>query len=496
MTENITENNSTLPPDEGDQLSTFSDPSRKKAGQTMSESSASTATSEGAVDLSVRIRERERESEVFSEEVDLSLATATEKPHCEYLCGVAGAGKTFLLKKRIEDDPTYGCLMATTGIASINLGTTTINSTLGYFDTVSLRENYDRGRLQGKLRQIILKQRVRNLCIDEVSMMDADQLDIIHQAVSEVNAYKTVKHPLGIVACGDFCQLSPVKAKWAFQAQCWPEFQKNVTKLTKIWRQTDGRFLEALNHLRCGNGKAALDILQTMTKLQFLRDKNYDGTTILSTNMEVDRHNFTCLQLVKGSVITTQSHRWGKQSGEWRLIPENLQLKENSLVMILANDSPAFTYCNGDTGHIVGFDGKEFLIKLVRNGEVVKIGKIHRTVTTKEQPEGMEIEDCAEASMGYKPFGKVSFDAEMETFHIGGVVYYPIRLAYGATTHKVQGLSLDRIQFDFRHKFAGNPASMYVAISRCKTPEGLRLVGDADTFVSRVKIDPLTLPWL
>lgn len=416
---------------------------------------------------------------------------------CEFLCGVAGSGKTFELKRRIEADPSYGLLMATTGVAAVNLGTVTIHSTLGYFKTEHMAENYSTGRLQARIRRIIQEKGVRNFCVDEISMMPAEQLDYLHQAISEVNGYKTTRTPIGIVACGDFCQLSPIKAKWAFEAECWPDFQKNVKKLTKIWRQSDDSFLRVLNFLRIGDGKSACELIQGITKFAWNRDDNYDGTTCLTTNDEVERHNFRMLMQTQGKPIVTESRRWGQVSGDWRLIPEKLGLKVGCLVMILANDSPKFSYANGDTGHVESFDGRYFTIKLVRNGQLVRIGRIYRTHQVKEPPIGVDPESCPRIGEGDEiPFGEVSYDSERKAFHVGGIEYFPIRVAYGATVHKLQGVSLDRIQFDFRHRFAGNPASMYVAISRCRTPQGLRLIGSEKQFIERVKVDPKVIPWL
>ena len=81
-------------------------------------------------------------------------------------------------------------------------------------------------------------------------------------------------------------------------------------------------------------------------------------------------------------------------------------------------------------------------------------------------------------------------------FVLGQVEYLPLQLAYASTVHRSQGLSLDRVQFDFRNDFAKQPAMMYVSMSRCRSLAGLRLVGQPERFVRQVNIDERVRPWL
>jgi ATP-dependent DNA helicase PIF1 len=440
------------------------------------------------------------------EDEDIELPTTSEEdaaPACAFITGEAGSGKTFLVKSEIEADPTYGALCATTGIAAVNLGSTTINSLLGFYDTDSMRDAYQRGSLNAKIHKIALKG-CKRIVLDEASMMDKFQLDILYEAVKAVNQYKSTKEPMGITLVGDLCQLPPIckgakpghNPLWIFKADCWEKFAANTTRLTKIWRQNDPEFLAAINHLRRGQGAEAAEILKTLTRFEPTTNGLFEGTTILPLNDEVDRHNFVRLGRVNGKPCVVQSRRWGKQSGEWRKnIPESMQLKIGAYVMILANDSPSFSYVNGDTGYIRDFDGNSFTVELVRTQQCVQIGLLHRTVALREPP--MDNTDGPWAEAGFiPPFGRVSYNEEKELWHHGGVLYYPLRLAYASTVHRSQGLSLDRVQIDIRGGFAGAPSMSYVAVSRCRTPQGLRIVGTTDLLAKRCCIDPEVKPWL
>ena len=61
---------------------------------------------------------------------------------------------------------------------------------------------------------------------------------------------------------------------------------------------------------------------------------------------------------------------------------------------------------------------------------------------------------------------------------------YPIRYGWAITVHKSQGLTFDHINMT-RGFFAD--AQLYVAISRCRTLEGIHLV-DGDITVDDIKI--------
>jgi ATP-dependent DNA helicase PIF1 len=419
----------------------------------------------------------------------------TLPPRCAFLTGAAGSGKTYQVRELIRNDPGEGLLCATTGIAGVNLGTVTINSQLRYFDTESMINAFVSGRLVSKLAKIA--QSHRNLYVDEVSMMPAEQLDTLYEAVRQANGRKAVlkgKNPdgLGIVLVGDLCQLPPIKSRWIFEAECWGEFDAGTERLEKNWRQGDAEFLAAINHLRAGEGAEGATLLKsTAAEFSSALDLHFPGTTIMAKNDEVDRFNWQALQRVRGEKFAVNSKRWhvARPPGEWGHIPQRLELKVGAYVMILANDTKEFTYANGDCGLIVGRDASKVQVRLARNDEVVEVGAITRKVHTADPDE------CG-AVAAVPEWGKPHFDEQAEKYVIGAVQYLPLRLAYASTVHKSQGLTLDRVQLDLRNFFFGSPAMTYVSVSRCRTPEGLRIVGDERLLASRCKIDPRVKRWV
>lgn len=424
---------------------------------------------------------------------------------CAFLTGVAGTGKTKLIRDLIDSKDDFAVLAATTGIAAVNLNCGTINSLLGYFDTESLEDRYVTGRLSSMLHK--LGHEVENIVIDEISMMPSKQLTIIYKAISDVNNYDSMidrGRRLGLIATGDFCQLPPVKAPFAFESDIWHNFSGSHTiRLEKVWRQTDQRFLDAMQALRSGDGNLAASLLRDSVNWSATINRDFDGTTIVAKNDEVNRHNWLALQKLPSEIIRIPSKSWGtladplngtRNKGEWKNIPEVLEIKIGAYVMVLTNSGPDLEYANGDCGHIASIDvpNKAVVVRLQRTGNEVRIGLLNRKVLTREEPQDEIWEPSQGAWDGKKPY----WDTKSRRWAIGGLTYIPLRLAYATTVHKCQGLTLDKVQIDCRAHFFGQPAMSYVALSRARDPKNTFVVGSPALLATKVKIDEKVTKWL
>ncbi len=76
---------------------------------------------------------------------------------------------------------------------------------------------------------------------------------------------------------------------------------------------------------------------------------------------------------------------------------------------------------------------------------------------------------------------------EIEEQVLGMFVQYPLKLAWAITIHKSQGLTFERAIIDAQAAFAHG--QVYVALSRCKSFEGIVLRSKID--YASVKTDPI-----
>lgn len=430
-------------------------------------------------------------------------------PTFTVLAGAAGSGKTFLTKAWAEQERGL-LLCATTGIAAINLGGETINSVLGYFDTGSLQESYINGSLTAKLGKL-WKVGVRRIVLDEMSMLAGDQLTYLVKAIEELSGRGYVlgkwtdddESPppaMGLTLVGDFLQLSPVKATYAFESPEWERFAGNVITLTEIRRQADADFIHMLRAARAGRGDVVADYFRSRGAIFQETDDDFQGSTIVAKNESVDRYNGLRMGRLTGREITFGSQRWGKLRSEWGQlekpestwgIPKRLNLKIGALVMILSNyrdELRRLIYVNGDLGTVedITEDGSAAVVKLQRTGEEVAVQWVTRTV--KIPCDSVRRAELRKLRQDDKIDGKWEI--------VGAITYMPLRVAYASTVHKSQGLSLDSVQVNIRDHFFKSPGMLYVALSRARTAEGLRLVGSPQAIVDRCSTDRRLGGWL
>lgn len=408
-----------------------------------------------------------------------------------YLAGAAGSGKTYLARELVKSLGDRGVMCATTGIAAVNLGdATTVNSLFGYYDTNSLKEQYASGFLAYRMR-MLRKSGIRTVVADEVSMMDADQLDILCASMDDIDLKKSYDRDLEeveiaadddfrlrLLLVGDFCQLPPIDGPYAFESGAWSRFQ--VLKLEKMWRQTEPGFIEALQAVRRGDGAAALDVLRPCFTEKL--DLQFDGATLVAKNDSVDRINALRAMKLSGPEYTWKTQRSGDQQKEWvKHIPEEFRVRKGALVMVLANkpypkldpqEMTQFAYVNGDLGTV-----------LEQTPEGIKVF-LHRTFDEKVITPNLK--EWKEATGKRNPRWLIK----------GAVTYMPLRMAYASTTHKSQGLTMDKVQVSISDGMFMKPSMLYVALSRARSLEGLRIVGTERQFLGRCGVAEKVRGWL
>lgn len=468
--------------------------------------------------------------------VEVELSEATCPYPTRVTTGAAGTGKTSLIRAEIANNPKAYLLTATTGIAAVNMGDncSTIHSTLGFYNTESLIEAAIKGRITRKLIELA-KAGVRWIVLDEISMFSARAMDTLHNCLAEAAEFLRAENlePVGLWCSGDPAQLGPIEdtsretneviqgtGQFFFEALCWEHYAPNMERLTKIWRQDNEWFLHALGFARVGDGVSCVAALQ-QCGVEFAKqfDTKFDGSTLRGTNAEVDRFNQSRLLDLPGNAWKVQSFRWGlgryaeRGPAEWDSIPVAWHAKKGALVILLENKreydddgegrrTSSLLWVNGEQGVVEEFiPGQGFRITLRRTGAEIILPFSIRPFMLKEAPAEWADRPKAEWPKWRKgdaepEYGKPYYDTEREQWCWGQVAWYPMRLAFSTSVFRSQGLTLDKVQIDASGGFMSTPGMMYVALSRVRGPEGLRIYGTPEVLVKRIRVDERVRGWL
>lgn len=374
--------------------------------------------------------------------------------HNVYLTGSAGAGKTYLLNRYIEHlkkNNVEVAVTASTGIAATHMGGVTIHSWSGLGIRHRLTEQ-DIDTLEERRYLFERFQNTRVLIIDEVSMLHHFRLDLVEKIV---RSFKRNNLPFGgmqVILCGDFFQLPPVsrggepEAKFIYHSDAWNEMNLKICYLHEQHRQTDDGAVKVLNDIR-GNRVSENTLMPLRRRYQKEPKISIPPTKLYTHNVDVDAVNDQEIETLDGEeeVFEMTSRGRGPLVEALKkscLAPEKLRLKLGARVMFVKNNMDA-GYVNGTLGKVVAFEAG---IPVVETAKGVRITA---------QPMSWLIEE----------------DGKMKA----EITQIPLRLAWAITVHKSQGMSLDAVEVDLSKSFEKGMG--YVALSRVRTLDGLKLLG-------------------
>ena len=388
---------------------------------------------------------------------------------CIFLTGKAGTGKTTFLRRLKQECPKQMAVVAPTGVAAINAEGVTIHSLFQLPPQLFLPTDEARRQLFSEMQMRANKQRVlRNLellVIDEVSMVRADLLDTIDAVLRHFKHRPTI--PFGgvqLLVIGDLFQLSPVvrEEEWRllqpfydgpyfFQARVFRELQPIYIEFEHVYRQTNLEFLSILNEVR--NNRLTMQSLRILNS-RYLPDFKSDSHITLSThNSKVDAINQREMNALKGKEYSYRATITDTFPESMYPIDEQLVLKVGARVMFIKNDSSSD--------------------KLYYNG---KLGVV---TSLSKQAINVRCDDGTEVNVHNEIWENIRYNADsgsdqVQTEVIGTFTHYPLRLAWAITIHKAQGLTFDQLIIDAEDAFAAG--QVYVALSRCRSLEGLTLL--------------------
>lgn len=393
---------------------------------------------------------------------------------CIFLTGKAGTGKTTFLRRLKQECPKQMAVVAPTGVAAINAEGVTIHSLFQLPPQLFLPTDEARRQLFAEMQMRANKQRVlRNLellVIDEVSMVRADLLDTIDAVLRHFKHRPTI--PFGgvqLLVIGDLFQLSPVvrEEEWRllqpyyegpyfFQARVFRELKPIYIEFEHVYRQTNVEFLSILNEVR-NNRLTAESFAVLNSRVRSLGVKEFrslGGAITLSThNSKVDAINQREMDALKGREYTYKATITDTFPESMYPIDEQLTLKAGARVMFIKNDSSTDKlYYNGKLGVVTSLS-KQAIHVLCDDGTEVNV---HNEVWENIR------------------YNADSGSDQVQTEIIGTFTHYPLRLAWAITIHKAQGLTFDQLIIDAEDAFAAG--QVYVALSRCRSLEGLTLL--------------------
>ena len=404
-------------------------------------------------------------AEAFVEETDRHL----------FLTGKAGTGKTTFLRRIRKSSPKRMVVTAPTGVAAINARGVTLHSffQLPFGPWIEGRElsgdaavSHRTYRFSRTKRRLI--ESLDLLVIDEISMVRADVLDAVDSLLRRLRRSQQPFGGVQLLMIGDLGQLAPIAKdeEWQILRQVYdsPFFFSSralcgtewlTIELQHIYRQSDQRFIELLNGIRDGRlDDRSRRLLESRHRPGFRPPQDEGWITLSTHNRRVDAHNRERLERLPAKARSLRAEIEGDFPPANCQAPEELVLKLGAQVVFLRNDTARpQRYFNGKIGAVAGIAADEVRVRCPGDEDEIAVERATwQNVTYRLDDESGEIREEVK----------------------GSFTQFPLRLAWAMTIHKSQGLTFERAVIDAGQAFA--PGQVYVALSRCKTLDGMVLL--------------------
>lgn len=404
-----------------------------------------------------------------------------------FLTGKAGTGKSTFLRYVCKNTKKKHIVLAPTGIAAINAGGCTMHSFFKLPFHLMLPDDPNMSLQRGRIHEFFkytkphrkLLEELELVIIDEISMVRADLIDAIDRILRVYS--HNLREPFGgkqLLLVGDVFQLEPVvkgdereilnrfyPTPYFFSARVFQQIDLVSIELQKVYRQTDQRFINVLDHIRNGTaGATDLQLLNTRYGTSIARSEDDMYITLATRRDNVDYINERKLAELPGDPVTFLGEVTGDFPESSLPTSKELQLKPGAQIIFIRNDFD-HRWVNGTIGTVSGFDPEE--------------GTLY-----------VRTDDGKECDVKQESWHNIRYTYNEEKHQIeeevlGVFKQFPIRLAWAITVHKSQGLTFSRAVIDFTGGvFAGGQT--YVALSRCTSLEGIQLkkpINRADIFI-------------
>ena len=396
-----------------------------------------------------------------------------------FITGRAGTGKSTLLNLLKNTTRKNKAVVAPTGIAALNVGGQTIHS---FFKIPPRMINPHE---LTKRKNHYFYKKLQLLIIDEISMVRADVIDCIDIFLRNNREDPRPFGGVQLVVFGDLFQLPPVvssqferkvlkekyESPYFFSAEVFQEIELQMIELHQVFRQKERRFVQLLDNIRT----RALDY-EVMEEInaRYVEEEEEDmlAITLCSTNASVKSINTQRLKELSSSPYEFAAKLTGSFNPNFCPAEQFLWFKIDAQVMFVRND-PQGQFVNGTLGRISEIDSDKIIVQILDAGSF-------KSITV----ERMEWE-MIQYQLDEKDPSKYS------TKIVGTCTQFPLKLAWAITIHKSQGKTFENIVIDLG-RGAFDYGQTYVALSRCKTLEGIRLknkIRPKDIIVDQVVVD-------
>jgi len=399
-----------------------------------------------------------------------------------FLTGKAGSGKTTFLRQIKAEGGKRMAVVAPTGVAAINAGGMTIHSLFQLPFGLHVPDGHRREENRKFSRQKLnLIRSLDLLVIDEISMVRADLLDAVDEALRR---FRGDDRPFGnvqLLMIGDLHQLPPVvkQEDWQTLNRYYdtPYFFGSLAlkksdyvsiELKHIYRQSDATFIELLNKVRDNRlDEATLQTLNSRYVPNFRPPPKDAYITLTATNAVALDINTKNLAQLTGKSNCFSAQIVGEFPASSYPTEEKLEFKRGAQVMFIKNDlKPEKRYYNGKIGRVMDITDEAIFVRCE--------GDAHDTLVVPDEWKNAK-------------YMLNETTKEIEEQVLGMFIQYPLKLAWAITIHKSQGLTFEHAIIDAHAAFAHG--QVYVALSRCKSFEGIVLRSRID--YSSVKTDPV-----
>ena len=412
-----------------------------------------------------------------NKDIELAWDFVNNTNQSVFLTGKAGTGKTTFLHNLKHKSLKRIVVVAPTGVAAINAKGVTIHSffqlPFGPILPDSDSNNSSGFNKKFSKTKINIIKSMDLLIIDEISMVRADVLDGIDKTLKRFRNRNKTFGGVQVLMIGDLQQLSPVirenewhilkpfyQTGYFFSSHAYQNCNAITIELRHIYRQENPKFIEILNEIRNNTlTEASASELNKRYIMDFKPDPKEGYIALTTHNNRADQVNIAELEALNSKAYTYKAKVSGKFPDHAYPNSEELKLKVGAQVMFIKNDSsPDKRYFNGKIGKVILLDKDEVVVKCPDDDYNIN--------TTAEEWENINYSVNAETKA-------ITEDK------IGSFTQIPLRLAWAITIHKSQGLTFEKAIVDAQGAFAHGQT--YVALSRCKSLEGLVLKTKIDS---------------